>query len=160
MISNISKQEYLSIFFSSLIIITIPISSVILFGQYLFELPIFDNILKVSLILGLLCAAIVNFGMGIAYLVKEKSITLLVGNLLLVFLSFFSGFILPIEMMSPLLGGFGFIQPASVAQRMFDLVVLYNQPLTDLKTELLLITGWIILLGIASYNTKESEYIN
>ena len=159
MISDISVQEYLSIFLSSLIIITIPISSVLVFGQYLFQLPLFENIFRVSLIVGLLCAAIVNFGMGIAYLVKEKSITLLVGNLLLVFLSFFSGFILPIQMMSPILRAFGSIQPASVAQRLFDLVILYEQPLSDLQMELALMIIWIITLGVISYKIKESDRI-
>ena len=157
MVEGISFSEYLSVFLSSLIIITIPMISVILFGQYLFELPIFDKIGQTALIVGLLCAAVVNFGIGIAYLVKEKSITLLIGNLLLVFLSFFSGFILPLAMMTPLLGGFGSIQPASLAQDSFDLIVLYNQPLGDIQTELIMMAGWVVALGAVAFKIKEHE---
>ncbi len=154
MIKGISFREYLALFIASGLIISVPMASVLIFGHYIFQLPIAENGLAVGIIVSLLCGWLINVGIAMAYLVKEKSITLLIGNLTLVFLSFFSGFVLPLEMMSPILGGFGSSQPGNIALKAFDSVVLYGQGLETIRPELLGITAWMVSTGAVALLIK------
>lgn len=159
MIQGIFFEEYLATFISSAIIISIPIASVLVFGIYLFQLPIIDNFFSVALIISLLCFSLINLGIATSYLVKEKSITLLIGNLTLVFLSFFSGFVLPLDMMNRILGAFGTYQPASIALRSFDSVVLYGQNLSAIRNNIIYLFIWIGFLGLLAVKIKKSKKV-
>ena len=156
---SVFLPEYISVFVSSMVIITVPVFCVLAFGNYFFKLPIFENIQQIGLVAFLLCSAIVNMGIGIAYFIKDESITLLIGSFLMVFLIFFSGFVLPIEMMTDVSGLVASILPGTVAQKAFDLTVLYSQPINDILPELAILSGWSLAFGVFALSIKKFKRI-
>lgn len=156
-VQGIFLPEYLSVMISSFLIILVPISCVLLLGQYLFNLPVLANFRQVSVILFLLSVSILNIGVGLSYLVEKESITLLIGSFMLVFLIFYSGFVLPIEMMSKTAGAFAAILPGSVALRAFDLAVLYGQPFGDFTSELVALSAWSLFFTAVSLGLKKKK---
>lgn len=156
-VQGIFLPEYFSVMISSFLIILVPISCVLLLGQYLFKLPVLANIQQVAVILFLLSVSILNIGVGLSYLVEKDSITLLIGSFMLVFLIFYSGFVLPIEMMSKTAGAFAAILPGSVALRAFDLAVLYNQPFGDFTSELVALSAWSVFFTAVSLGLKKKK---
>lgn len=159
MIKGIFLEEYLSVFISSALIISIPIFSVLFFGYYFFQLPILKNLSSVAIVTGLLCFSLINLGIATSYLVKEKSITLLIGNLALVFLSFFSGFVLPLDMMNQYLGTMGKYQPASIALRSFDSIILYGKEIHSIQFNIFYLSLWVIFLSLICLGVKKTQNV-
>ena len=144
MIKGIFFPEMLSIYFSSLIIMVLPIFCVLLLGNYLFRIEIFANFGTTALILFLLSSIFILLGMGLAYLIKKESITLLVTTFILVFLIFISGFLLPIERMSWFASYFARIFPTKIALSAFGKAVFYSQPTSLIINDILSLLGWFI----------------
>lgn len=147
-------SKYISVYVTSMIIISVPILCVIAFGQYFFKLHIFSSMAQASLVLFLFCSALVNMGIASAHLIRDESITLLIGSFLIVFLIFFSGFVLPLEMMSPGPKTIASLMPGNMALEAFDLTVLYQQPLEIAKTHILALSAWNIIFIAAALQIK------
>lgn len=148
-------SEYVSLFITSLILVIIPVICVIAFGNYFFQLPILAKIGGVSLTLLLFCSSLINLGITISYLIKDKSITLLIGSFLIISLIFLSGFVLPTEMMTagPRLAAQ--ILPVKVAQETFDLIVLYGKPISEIQTNIAILGAWTAAFGLSSLYLKK-----
>lgn len=148
-------SEYFSTYLTSMIIITIPLTCVLLFGQYFFKLPIIQNLSSTAIILALFCSTLVNLGITSAHLIRDESITLLIGSFIIVFMIFYSGFVLPIEMMSTIPRTIASIMPGNTATQAFDLTILYKQPISAAKSQLTSLTIWNIILTATALKTKK-----
>ncbi|MFP4400967.1 MAG: ABC transporter permease, partial [Candidatus Woesearchaeota archaeon] len=127
LIRGIFFPEIISVYFSSLIVISIPLICIVLLGQYLFRLQIFQNALYISMILLLLISIFILLGMALSYLIKKESITLLISTFILVFLVFFSGFMLPIERMSNTANIVASNSPSTISLSAFNRIIFYSQ---------------------------------
>src|SRR3989344_3739624 len=87
----------------------------------------------------------VLIGMGLSYLIKKKSLTLIVSVFLLIFLLFFSGFILPIERMGRIPAKIALNFPGNIASDALNKSVFYDQPLSSLNSAILIL-GLILIL--------------
>lgn len=157
--------EYLASYISSFIIIMLPVLCVLVLGDLLFRLPITENGAKVAIILFLVGSSTINLGMSISYLIKKKSVTLLVGSLMFVFLVFFSGFILPLEMMNSVASQISSNLPGSLGLRSFNVAVLYEKPVSAISYKLRILALWAFLLsllalGIKKYRALKKASIN
>jgi len=83
--------------------------------------------------------------MGLSYLIKKKSLTLIVSVFLLIFLLFFSGFILPIERMGRIPAKIALNFPGNIASDALNKSVFYDQPLSSLNSAILIL-GLILIL--------------
>src|SRR3989344_97737 len=147
-INTIKKMfvpSFLAVFISSFLIIIIPIICVIILGNYLFLLPFFKKILIVLLLIFISISIYVLIGMGLSYLIKKKSLTLIVSVFLLIFLLFFSGFILPIERMGRIPAKIALNFPGNIASDALNKSVFYDQPLSSLNSAILIL-GLILIL--------------
>jgi predicted nucleic acid-binding Zn-ribbon protein len=149
--------EYISTYLSSLIIISLPVTCVLLLGNFLFELPIFANIDTIALTVFLLSSSMINLGMLLSYQIRKKSITLMVGSLLFVFLIFFSGLLLPVEMMNGWAAIMAGSLPGSLAKKAFDISVMYGQPMKVITTEIVGLYLWNLLLVALALIVKERK---
>jgi ABC-type multidrug transport system permease subunit len=149
MIKGIFFPEMLSIYASSLIIMVLPIFCVLLLGNYLFRIEILANLFTVSVILFLLSSIFILLGMGLAYLIKKESITLLVTTFILVFLIFISGFLLPLERMSWFASYFATIFPTNIALSAFGKAVFYNQSFYLIGWDIISLLIWFIGFVVA-----------
>ena len=138
--------SFLAIFISSFLIIIIPIICVIILGNYLFLLPFFDKALIVSLLITISISIYSLLGIGLSYLIKKKSLTLIVSIFLLIFLLFFSGFILPIERMGRIPAQIASNFPGNLASDALNKAIFYDQPLNSLNSTILILA--LILIGI------------
>lgn len=152
---NTFLAEYISVYLTSLIIVIIPVICVLAFGEHFFKLKIMENTSKLSIILFIFCSSLINFGIASAHLIRDKSITLLIGSFTIVFMIFFSGFVLPIEMMSNIPKYIATVMPGNAAKEAFDILVLYNQPLKSAKSQIYMLVAWnIIFTGLALQTKK------
>jgi uncharacterized coiled-coil DUF342 family protein len=127
LIKGIFFHEFISVYFSSLLIMILPLISVLLLGNYVFNIPIIENLLLVIAIVFFLSSIFILVGMCLAYLIKNESITLIISTFFLVFLIFFSGFLLPIERMSDVPSTLASHFPGKIALSAFNKVVFYDQ---------------------------------
>lgn len=123
--------RFASSMMTSLTLTAVPLLCVLAIGEFLLMLPITENMVQVSIVLGLFSVTLSAFSMSLSYVIKNKSSTLLVGSFVIVFFIFFSGFVLPTEMMkrSPRLVAGSL--PGSISMAAFDQAVLYEQPITE-----------------------------
>jgi hypothetical protein len=149
LMKHIVIPELLSVFISSMIVVVIPVFFVLMTGDLLFRIHIIENVLPVMAIVTIICSIFVLLGMAIAYLVRKESIALLVTTFILVMLIFLSGFILPIERMSPFSYAFSSIFPSHVGLSAFNRLVFYGQNFQTIQYFPLLmawLAGLIILV--------------
>jgi len=158
LIKGISIPEIISIYTTSLIIIALPIFCVLLFGNILFVINIFKNFVFVSIILFLISSIFIIFEISLAYLIKKKSITLLITTFILVFLIFFSGFLLPIERMSKIAGYIASIFPMKVALSAFNKIVFYNEWNSSI-TNIVILGIWFAILIPVSLIIKKIKQV-
>ncbi len=150
LVKNIFFPSFISTFLSAHIIMFIPLLLVLLLGQSLFQLSIFSNLGFIIMLMFLLTSIYIFFGMAFAYLIKKQSITLLVITFILVFLIFFSGFLLPIERMSPWANAIAKYFPGNLVLNAFNKVVFYSQSFSVVNIEIQnLIVWFIVFAGIA-----------
>jgi hypothetical protein len=151
-IRGISFHEFLSTYLSSLFIVLPSIVIVIFLGFTIFELPI--PLLEVAAILFLLSTTFIMLGMLLSYLVVKESITLLITTFLLMFLLFFSGYILPIERMSPASKLIAEISPGKVTLDAFNKMTFYAQPFSQAYAELSMLLSWCLFMALSTYIVK------
>jgi len=142
--------EFLAVYLSSLIIIMIPILCVMLLGNFMFVINILGNFAIISLLMFLTMSVFILFGMGLAYLIKKESTTLLISTFVLVFLMFFSGFLMPIERMTTTAAAIANHFPGSLAMSAFSKAVFYQQGLSTVFSELnqLLVWFWMMIIVV------------
>ena len=146
LIRRIFFHDFLAVYLSSLVIILVPVLIVALLGNFLFLLNIVENFGLVLLILVLVMSAFILFGIGLAYLIKKESITLLISTFFLVFLLFFSGFMLPIERMTKFSATLANIFPGKLAFTAFNKVVFHNQGFSTITQEIGSLLIWCFAL--------------
>jgi len=151
---HIFFPSFLSIYISSLIITMLPIFCVILLGNFLFLLPFFENILIITIIILISASIYVLVGMSLSYLIKEKSLTLLVSIFTLLFLLFFSGFILPIERMGRVPSIIASNFPGNIASDCLNKLLFYNQPIGSLLVNINMLFITLIFIGIMTLTIK------
>jgi hypothetical protein len=159
LIRGIFWHEFFAIYLSSLIIISIPILCVLALGQYLFLIDILNNIGVVILLLFLLASIFILLGTALAYLIKKESITLLLCAFILVFLIFFSGFILPIERMSPISGAVASNMPGKITLSAFNEAVFYSQPLGALASAIHALLLWLAIMILITLTVKKVKNV-
>jgi len=150
-ISGISIHEFLSTHLSSLIIVGPALFVVLFLGRFLFQLQI--NFFVVMIIMFILSTIFIMLGMSISYLVVKESIALLITTFLLLFLLFFSGYILPIERMSLVSRFISEVSPGKVALDAFNKVTFYGQVYSSLGDVVFLII-WLVFMLISTYIIK------
>ena len=146
LVKSIFTHEFISIYLSSFIIIFVPIFCVLLLGNYLFMIPLFENFGLVFLLLFFISSVFIFIGMGLSYLFKKESITLLISTFILVFLIFFSGFLLPIERMGRLPGLFASNFPGKIGLSALNKVVFYGQDFSSVLKDINLLMVWFVSL--------------
>ena len=149
MIEGMFFPEFFSVYISSIIIVIFPILIVLGLGQVLFKLAIIQNFHVILPILLLMVSVFIMMGISIAFLVRKKSITLLVNSFILVFLIFFSGFLQPIEKMRAIFGFFSFISAGNVALSAFNKILFYSQGFVSVLPEIIIL-GIILFLVMIS----------
>ena len=130
-----------------------------LVGRYLFKIMILARLFEIFVILFLLSSIFIFLGICLAYLFKKESIILLVSSFLLVFLIFFSGFLLPIERMSKVSGFLAERFPGSLALSAFNKIAFHSQPFEATFDDIYLLLAWffalvMILLIIKKWRDK------
>jgi len=145
LVRNVFFHEFLSVFISSMTIVIIPFLIIMLLGEFIFLLKIFENIDFVFLIFFLLSGVFVMIGMGISYLLRKESITLLITTFFLVFLIFFSGFLLPIERMTPVASEIASIFPGKLALNIFNKIILYGGDFASSSNDIYLLSLWFLV---------------
>ena len=155
LVEGIFLHDFIAIYLSSLVIIIIPIFIVLLLGNFLFLLKVFRNLHLVLLVLFLVVSIFIFFGMTLAYLIKKDSITLLISTFVLVFLLFFSGFMLPIERMTNSAANIANQFPGKLAFTSLNKVLFYNQHIPTIYSELWVLSIWYIgLLSLTLFIKK------
>jgi len=146
LIKNIFIHNILSIYTSSLIIISVPVFCVLLLGSTIFQLAIFANGWTILLILLLVSSVFIILGMLLAQIIRKESIALLTTTFLLILFIFLSGFILPTEKMSDSVGAMSRYFPGKIGHNAFNKIVFYGQHISTISQELNLLLIWIIVL--------------
>lgn len=115
---------------------------------------ILSNIWLVLLIIFLVSSVFILFGMTLAYLLKSESTTLLISTFFLVFLMFFSGFLLPVERMTKTAAGVANTFPGKLGLDAFSKVVFYGQGYDVVHSEVMGMCGWFVFLVALAMLTK------
>jgi hypothetical protein len=155
LIKGIFFPALLSVYISSIIIVMLPLFCILLLGNFLFNLAIFPNIFCVGIVLFFLSSIFIVTGMALAYLIKRESTTMLVTAFILVFLIFFSGFLLPTERMREISGVFADNFPGKIALSAFNKVVFYNHGVPIIAHELNVLLAWLIGVIAAAILVKK-----
>ena len=151
-IRGISFHEFFSTYFSSLFIILPSVLIVLSLGYLIFELSI--PFFYVFLSMFLLSTTFIMLGMSVSYLVEKESITMLIVTFLLMFLLFFSGYILPIERMSTLSRLIAEISPGKISLDIFNQLTFYNQPIENVIIGFSMLSIWFIFSMLITYVIK------
>lgn len=149
--------EYLSVLITSLLLISIPVLCVIAVGNVFFKISILPHLAGISAVIFLFSTTLANLGIGLAYLIREKSITLFIGSFMVIFLIFMSGFILPTEMMNTIPKLIASNLPGRISQNLFDMKVLHQQPLIEKPYELAKLGTWVIISTITTIKIKQKR---
>nr|EGQ40765.1 MAG: ABC-type multidrug transport system, permease component [Candidatus Nanosalinarum sp. J07AB56] len=148
--------RYLSSLMTSLTLTVIPILCVLAIGEFFLELPISDNFAPAALALLMFSVVLTNLGLALAQLIRNKSTTLLVGSFVIVFLIFFSGLVLPIEMMSTIPRTIASLLPGNVTMKAFDQAVLHGQRLEEGSVHYIILSLWSVLsLGVSAHTRPD-----
>jgi len=142
LVKHIFIPEFVSLFFSTIIILIIPVIIILLLGELVFLLPIFKHFGSLGLVLLLECSAFILLGILLGYLVKKESIALLVSSFVLVTIIFFSGFLYPIERMSVGAATIAANSPGAVAMNSFYKLVFYEQGFASVSGEISTLLMW------------------
>ncbi len=148
LIKGVFFPEIFSVYFSSFVVIFVPLFCVLALGDFIFKIPIFYNSDKIFVLIFLLTSCFILMGMIFAYLIKKESITLLISTFMLVFLIFFSGFLLPIERMSYFSAVLASNFPGKIALTAFSKVVFYNAGFVHIGYDLLSLGIWVWCLFV------------
>jgi len=154
-LKNVFFHEFLSVFISSFVIIFIPLISVLILGNFLFVIDIIGNFGFVLTIMVLVSSVFILFGMSLSYLIKKESTTLLISTFILVFLMFFSGFLLPIERMTSFAATIASHFPGNLALNAFNKVVFYQQGYGAVVSEIGFLIAWCIGLVLLTLIIKK-----
>ncbi len=160
LIKGIFIHEFFSCYLSSLLIMVLPVACVLLLGQVIFRIPIMEHGAAVSVLMFLFASIFTLGGMCLAYLVRKESIALIISTFLLVFLIFFSGFLLPIERMGETVGNIAFLLPGKIALTAFNQIVFYNAKLSMVMPLLRVLMGWFfgfLILGLLIKKLREKS---
>ncbi|MEK6984546.1 MAG: ABC transporter permease [Nanoarchaeota archaeon] len=155
LVRRIFVHEILSVYIASLIIMAMPIFCVLLLGNYLFKIPIFDNYLFILIVLFMLASVFIFVGMMLAYLIKKESITLVVVTFILAFLIFFSGFLLPVERMSKLAYSLAPDFPVKIVHMAFNKIVFYGRDFSSVKDNFFWLSIWFASLAALVFLIKK-----
>ncbi|MAG45199.1 MAG: hypothetical protein CMH63_00295 [Nanoarchaeota archaeon] len=147
--------SFFSVYLASFIITLVPIFIVVLLGNFLFLLPFLENLGIVLLILFMTLSVKILLGMSTAYLIKEKSLTLLVSIFLLLFLLFFSGFILPIERMGTVPAKIASNFPGNLASDALGKILFYDQHFYHLREELVYLSILLVTIFLFTFFIKK-----
>ena len=148
----VSFHEFFATYTSSLIIIFPPILIVLVLGYTIFELSI--PFLWVFIAMYLLSTTFIMLGMSLSYLVVKESITMLITTFLLMFLLFFSGYILPIERMSTVSKIIAEISPGKISLDLFNQLTFYHQSIQTVMIGFLMLFVWYISSMLITYIIK------
>jgi hypothetical protein len=152
-------NEFFALFLSAVIIISIPLLCVLALGNYLFNIGIMNNIGLVILICFLLSSIFILLGISLAYLLKKESTTLLICTFILVFLIFFSGFILPIERMSYTPSIIAEHLPGKIALNAFNQAVFYSQPIDVIAPMIHALLAWSGIMVLIALTIKKVKKV-
>jgi ABC-type multidrug transport system permease subunit len=148
MIKHMPTYNYFATFIATHILLIIPTGIVILLGSFLFQLPIFTQIIPLVVIIMLVSSSFILLALLISFIIKKEAITLLTNSFILVFTIFISGFIFPIERMSLIAKTLALASPGTLGLHAFNKIVFYQQ---YAATEIISLFAWVIILGIISY---------
>ncbi len=149
LIQGMFFAEFFATLISALVIVSVPVIVVLLIGEFLFQLGMLGVLTPVLLLLLLVTIFFVLSGICLAYLIRRESIALMVSTFVLVLLIFLSGFLLPIERMSPLFALIAYLNPGSIAVSVFKQVVFYELPMSAVSfSYYFLIAEIAALLGV------------
>ncbi|NTV24554.1 MAG: ABC transporter permease, partial [Nanoarchaeota archaeon] len=151
-LSGMFFHQYLATYFSSLIIVSLPIFIVLGLGQILFDLHIIANFFWIAMLSFLLSSVFILIGMFLSYLIRKESTTLVITTFTLLALIFISGFIFPIERMSLLVRIFSFLSPGRIAMEAFSKLVFYSQ--VDIAMHIIMLLCWGVILTFTTMITK------
>jgi len=149
LVKGIFLHEIFSTYFSSSLIVVLPVTCVLLVGQYLFRIRIFDNLIPIALIMFIYSSIFILIGMLIAYMIKKESITLLVSTFILIFMTLFSGILLPLERMRVSAGDFSAGLPMKLASTAFNKIIFYERPLSSAGNSIFWLVMWFVWLLLA-----------
>jgi ABC-type multidrug transport system permease subunit len=151
-VRDASFHEFIATYFSTLLIVIPPIMIVIMLGYFTFGLNI--PLWPVLFALFILATIIIMVGMSLSYLVIKESVTLLITTFLLIFMLFFSGYVLPIERMSPWAKVVADLSPGKVTLDAFNKLTFYSQDFFSLSKEFNILIGWCVFMLILTYVIK------
>lgn len=153
-INKMFFPSFFSVFIAAFFITIIPIIFVILLGNYLFLLPFLSNIILILFVVAISASIYVLIGMSLSYLIKDKSLTLLVSIFILIFLLFFSGFILPIERMGAVPAKIAGNFPGNLAADVLNKVLFYGQTFSVIRENLFSLVLILIAIALAALIIK------
>jgi ABC-type multidrug transport system permease subunit len=151
-IRGIGLHEFFSTYLSSMFIILPPILIVLGLGYTIFELNIPFGWAFLSMFL--LSSTFIMMGMSLSYLVVKESITMLIMTFILMFLLFFSGYILPIERMSPVSKVIAEISPGKISLDIFNQMTFYHQHVSTVSLLFSMLTVWFIFSTLIAFVIK------
>ena len=149
---------FISLYISCLIILVFQIA-VLLTGLYfIVDLPLFNYLFSILLILFISASAFIFMGMFIGYLFKNEEVALLVSISVLTLFLFFSNTILPLETVTGDFQRYASYNPLVVTDSILKKVILFNLDLGSLMNEIyILLAIFTIFLVLAFVSRKATK---
>ncbi|MBI4453030.1 ABC transporter permease [Candidatus Woesearchaeota archaeon] len=155
-------REYIFVigmFITNMIVIMFQVGILLLMANLKFNIEIRDVFLPLVLIIILITSIFTLLGMAIAYFVKNKQTSILVGTFTAMALFLFSDIIFPPEVMPKLAAFFAKLNPLVVGEQIIRKLIYHNILLEHLTRELAILVVFlilmIILVAIAAKINKE-----
>ncbi|MEA3330031.1 MAG: ABC transporter permease [Nanoarchaeota archaeon] len=146
-------------FFISLIIISVQIVILLILGEFLFRLPILNNILYLFTILICISSLFILIGMSLGYIIRSKHISTLMSTFILLFLIMFSDLLIPRQIISPIIKLITNLNPFVIADNLiFNTLIFGELPKLTFQYTLLLIVFLITMCLIAYLCKKIGKY--
>ena len=136
-------KDFFALVVATVLVSSLMIAVVLALGVYLFHIPP-DRLFAYSGILFLILVVLSLTGIFVVHLVWSESMSVIVAMFALVAMLFSSGFILPVERMSPWAASLSEVNPISIGLSAFDRIVFYggSAPSSDWLT----LVVWILVL--------------
>jgi ABC-type multidrug transport system permease subunit/predicted nucleic acid-binding Zn-ribbon protein len=149
LVRHVFLPEFIASFVSALCIVLVPVLLVLLIGDQLFRLGLLSHLLTASSMIVILISIFILLGFLLAYVVRKESMTLMISTFILVLIIFLSGFLLPIERMSPFFGKVAEFSPGALTTNMFKQSVFYGAGFSSIAAEFtILIVELVIILAL------------
>ena len=147
---------FIALYFSCLIILFFQMAVLFTGLYFIVDLPLFNYLLPIILILFISASTFIFMGMFIGYLFKTEEVALLVSISILTLLLFFSNAILPLETVSGEFQKYASFNPLVITDSMLKKLILFNLDLGNLLNEIYMLLGVFGIFFILAFMARKA----